>query len=124
LEAEACCRLTRSLTTTAHTLSPTAAPTPLGTANLRDESGLGDVDVGTEASCRIFGGPADTDVTVWYGEDLECPMCAGATVEGDGCDARGTGAGSTTSDAAAMSSRWRMGIAAVVGGAFFAMLLE
>jgi len=108
-DAAACCRWTRSLTD--NTFAPTAAPTPMGTANLRDESGG---DPGTTASCRNLGGPADTDVRVRYGEYLDqCLLCGGATVEGDECGA--PGAGSTSDAVAEASRRWSVGISVVVG---------
>mmetsp|Transcript_11213 Transcript_11213/g.18646 ORF Transcript_11213/g.18646 Transcript_11213/m.18646 type:complete len:168 (+) Transcript_11213:49-552(+) len=102
-EAEACCRLTRSLTD--NTFAPTAAPTPMGTENMRDDSRGG--DPGTTASCRNLGGPSDTSVRVRYGEYLDqCLLCVGPTIAGDECGAPDVG---STSDAAARTGRWYVG---------------
>ena len=85
LEAQACCQLTRSLTD--NTFAPTAAPTPLGTENLRDDSG--GRDAGTMASCRNLGGPSDTSVLVRYYEfTYEIPieqLGDGPNISGDEC---------------------------------------
>ena len=113
-DAEACCRLTRSLTD--NTFAPTAAPTPMGTENLRDESGG---DPGTTASCRNLGGPSDTSVRVRYGEYLDqCLLCVGPTVAGDECGAPDIDA---TSDAAMRMSKWSVGMLSVVAGALVAL---
>lgn len=113
-DAEACCRLTRSLT--GDTFSPTAAPTPMGTENLRDESGG---DPGTTASCRNLGGPSDTSVRVRYGEYLDqCLLCAGPTIAGDECGAPDIDA---TSDAAMRMSKWSVGMLSVMVGALIAL---
>lgn len=105
-EAEACCRLTRSLTD--NTFAPTPAPTPLGTENLRDDSGGS--DAGTTASCRNLGGPSDTSVRVRYGEYMDqCLLCSGPTIAGDEC---GASDDDSTSDAAAARSAGRLYVAA------------
>ena len=114
-DAEACCRLTRSLTD--NTFAPTAAPTPMGTENLRDESGG---DPGTTAGCRNLGGPSDTSVRVRYGEYLDqCLLCVGPTIAGDECGAPDD---DTTSDAAVRMSKWSIGLVSVLAGAHVALV--
>ena len=115
LEAEACCRLTRSLTD--NTFAPTVAPTPLGTENLRDDSGGS--DAGTTVSCRNLGGPSDTSVRVRYyeftSEGTIDQLGDGPTISGDECGAPTPSLASdneSTSGAEAVMSAGRWYIAA------------
>ena len=106
LEAQACCQLTRSLTD--NTFAPTAAPTPLGTENLRDDSG--GRDAGTMVSCRNLGGPSDTSVRVRYGEYIVDQLGDGPNIAGDECGAPTPSLASdndSTSDAMATMSAGR-----------------
>jgi len=106
MEAEACCQLTRSLTD--NTFAPTAAPTQLGTENLRDDSG--GRDAGTMVSCRNLGGPSDTSVRVRYGEYIIEQLGDGPKISGDECGAPTPSLASdndSTSDAMATMSAGR-----------------
>ena len=106
--------MTRSLTV--GTFAPTAAPTPLGTENLRDESGGSDE---ITVSCRNLGGPSDTSVRVRYGEFGIPPieqLGDGPAIAGDECGAPTPSLASesdSTSDAVAAMSAGRWHVAAL-----------